>query len=101
MPKYVDKEFGNHSRKVLNKMREYRRAQIYDMYMVKRMREIDISTALSISQGTVSNEISIIKSDAKAQLQVWLTEHLPTAFAISLNGVDSIISEIWRSLSDN
>src|SRR5215216_3189401 len=101
MPKYVDKEFGNHSRKVLNNLREYRRAQIQDMYMVKRMREVDISRALSISQSTVSLEINAIKSAAKSQLQAWLSEHLPTAFAISLQGLDAIILEIWRLYTDN
>ena len=103
MPAYVDKEFGSHShsKKVLQSAREFRRAQIYQLYIVQRMKETDIARVLECSQGTVSNEINAIKSEAKANLQVWLTEHLPVAHTIAVSGIDAIIAEIWRLLLTN
>jgi hypothetical protein len=102
MPKYLDKEFNNHShsRKVLNKAREYRQAQIYRMYMVERRKEIDISKALGCAQSTVSSEVNAIRERSKAELRQFLSEHLPLAFSISLNGVDAIIALIWEWLSN-
>ena len=101
MPRYVDKEFGNHShnKRVLQSARDFRRAQIYKLYMVERRREIDIAKTLSISQSTVSAEVNAIKQDSINELKAFLSQHLPIAFSVSIAGVDSIISTIHTMLS--
>jgi hypothetical protein len=97
-PGFVNPNSEGHSRKVLRKLREYQKAEIYNM-MVRCEKQETIAQRTGLSQSYISTVINQIREESKRNLKQFLATNLVHAHTISMAGVDAVIAECWNTIS--
>jgi hypothetical protein len=68
------------------------------------MSQIEIAHELQVSKQSISSDVQHLRSQAKASIKEYVTEHLPEQYQVCLTALDTIIKrafEILETSDDN
>jgi hypothetical protein len=82
---------------------EWRRSKVIEM-RARGMSQIEIAHELQVSKQLISSDMQYLRSQAKASIKEYVTEHLPEQYQVCLTALDTIIKrafEILETSDDN
>lgn len=82
---------------------QWRRSKVVEMRS-RGLNQLEIAQQLQVSEASISLDMQFLREQAKKSISEYVTEHLPTAYQVTLCALDSIIKhayQIFQTSRDN